>query len=322
MKIFITGASGFVGGAVTQALVADHHVFAMARSDRSAERVERLGAIAIRSDLATISAADLPQVDLVIHAAARAEEWGSYNAFYQANVEGTRNILKAAREGGVLRFIHVGTEAAMYEGQDLENIDESYPYALESSFPYAKTKALAEQLVLAANAPDFQTLSIRPRLVWGPGDQTVLPAVTDMLSKGAFAWVNHGQALTSTTHIDNLVHAIVLAMDNGKGGEAYFVSDNEALSYKAFLTQLVATQGLVVPEKNVPAGVLKVLAWLAEKSWAAFRVQSKPPLSRMAAAMLASTCTLNISKAQRELGYSPVKTLAQGFEEMRIQYLQ
>ena len=125
MKIFITGASGFVGGAIVKSLGSSHEFFAMARSERSSNAVIEVGAKPMKCDLESITADHLQGCETVIHCAAYAEEWGSEADFFDANVKGTKNIVKAAKLAGVKRFIFIGTEAALFKGQDMLNIDET-----------------------------------------------------------------------------------------------------------------------------------------------------------------------------------------------------
>lgn len=312
MKLFITGASGFIGGAITQRLSPHHQVKAMARSASSAEKVESLGAEAVSCDLLTITEGDLQGCDLVIHAAARAEEWGSYADFYQANVVGTRRMLEAAQGAGVKRFIHLGTEAALFRGQTMRQIDETTPYAFESPFPYSKTKALAEHAVLAAASATFHTLSLRPRLVWGPGDQTIVPAIKEMVAQGTFAWIDQGKVLSSTTYIDNLVAAVELALTEGGSGQAYFVCDEGEVNLRAFLTELLATEGISLPQKSFPSWLLKPLAHIVDRVWQVASIERKPPITRMAVAMMSRDCTLVCDKAKRDLGYAPIVSREEG----------
>src|SRR5262245_8385122 len=105
------------------------------------------------------------------------------------------------------------------------DIDEMYPYLVHTPFLYPKTKAEAEKVVLAANAPGFLTISLRPRFVWGSGDQTIMLVLKRVVEKGLYMWINQGRAQTSTTHIDNLVCAVELAFTHGRGGQAYFISN-------------------------------------------------------------------------------------------------
>lgn len=306
MRIFVTGASGFVGGHVVATLAERHAMLAMARSDRSQAMVEELGAEAVRCDLSTIEPEDLRDVDAVVHCAARAEDFGTRRQFWEANVEGTRRMLEVSRSAEVGRFVHIGTEAAVFDGRDLVGIDERHPYPRRHRFPYSETKAEAERLVLEANDEAMTTLSLRPRLVWGPRDNSVLPALLDTIERGAFAWVDGGRPRTSTTHVANLVHAVELALTGGRGGEAYFVTDGEDSTYREFLGRLVGTAGITPPARAIPGAVLRPLAWLVERSWGLVRPSARPPISRFAVAMMSSTVTIEIDKARQELGYAPI----------------
>lgn len=319
MKIFITGASGFIGGAITSKLRAvGHDVLAMSRSDTSDAKIRALGAEPVRSNLGDVDPQVLQGCEAIIHCAAYVEAWGTFDQFWQANVEGTAQLLQAAKKAGVRRFIHIGTEAALFRGQHMRNIDETYPYPKSTPFYYSKTKAEAERRVLQANAPEagFATLSIRPRLVWGPGDQTILPETLAMIERGAFAWIDGGHCRTSTTHIDNLVHAAILALDKGAGGEAYFVTDDEIVTFRDFLGRLIATQDVDVSDKSVPGFVLRGAAFVFETVWRGLRLKSSPPITRFAACIMSRDCTIRIDKAKRELGYHPVTSVDEGMATM------
>ncbi|MCA9706000.1 MAG: NAD-dependent epimerase/dehydratase family protein [Myxococcales bacterium] len=316
MKIFVTGASGFVGGHVVERLARDHEMLAMARSSRSEAVVRERGATPVRCDLDGIGPEALAGVDAVIHCAARVEDHGTRAQFWAANVEGTRRVLEAAKAAGVRRFIHVGTEAAIFSGRDLVDVDETHPYPEHHRFLYSETKAEAERLVLAANGEGLTTLSIRPRLIWGPRDASVLPALLDTIERGAFAWIDGGRPRTSTTHVVNLVHAIELALTRGKGGRAYFVTDGEDSTYREFLGRLIATTGVEVPSRSMPAAVVRPLAWLVERAWGLVRPSSRPPLSHFAVAMMASTVTIDIGRAREELGYAPVIGVDEGLRAL------
>ena len=96
-----------------------------------------------------------------------------------ANVEGTRNVLRACRAAGVARAVHVSTEAVLMHGQPLVHADESYPLALRSKAPYSRSKAMAEQVVLEEGHGALEVMIVRPRFVWGRGDTTLLPLLVE-----------------------------------------------------------------------------------------------------------------------------------------------
>lgn len=316
MRIFITGGSGFVGGHAIAALVGRHEVLALARSPTSAARVEALGARAVRGELGAVDAAALAGVDAVIHAAAFVEEWGTRAQYWAANVDGTAQLLAAARRAGVRRLIHVGTEAALFTGVDLVEIDERMPLPRRHRYLYSETKAEAERQVLAANDGDLTTLVIRPRLVWGEGDTTVLPTLLRMARAGGFAWIDGGHRWTSTTHVDNLVHALDLALTRGRGGEAYFVTDAGTRTLREFLTALARTRGVELPDRSLPSALVRPLAALLEGLWRLLRIRRPPPMTRFAIDMLACTLTIRIDKARRELGYTPVIAVEDGLARL------
>jgi nucleoside-diphosphate-sugar epimerase len=182
---------------------------------------------------------------------------------------------------------------------------------------YSATKARAELLVREANAEGFETVVVRPRLVWGPDDSTVLPGIVAAVESGRFRWVQGGRHRTSTTHIDNTVHGLRLAAERGRPGEAYFVTDGEPVVFREFITELLATRGVTPPDRNAPKALLRAAAVSCEAAWRRLPLPGDPPVTRMAYFLIANEVTIDIGKAQRELGYEPVKTIAAGMAELR-----
>lgn len=307
MRIFVTGGSGFIGGHVVTALSRAHTVLALARSDRAAAAVQARGAEPVRGELGAVDASALSGVDVVVHAAAFVEEYGTREQFWQANVEGTRQLLEVARGAGVGRFIHIGTEAALFTGNDLLNLDESTPLPPASAqrFLYSETKAEAERLVRAAVAPGFVPLVLRPRLVWGPGDTSVLPAIRKLVESGRWSWMDGGEARTSTTHVVNLVAAVERALVAGTPGEAYFIADEGELSLREFLTALLGTQGVVLPDRSVPGWLARGSATVVEGVWRGLRLSGAPPMVAFTTTMMSRSVTVRTDKARAELGWTP-----------------
>jgi nucleoside-diphosphate-sugar epimerase len=317
---FVTGASGFVGGALTRSLIADGwSVRALARSEPAAAKVAGLGAEPVRGDVGSASAisAGAQGCSLAFHAAALAAQWGTREEFELVNVVGTANALSGCADAGVRRFVHVGTEAALLDGEPLVNVDETAPLRPDAGPHYPATKARAELLVTDASRPGFETVVLRPRLVWGPGDETILPPLKAAVESGRFAWIGGGRHLTSTTHIDNAVHGLRLAAERGRPGRAYFVTDGEPVVFREFITELLATQGVDPGTRSIPRPVASGVAVACEATWRALPLRGEPPLTRLAVWLAGLEATIDISRARDELGYEPVTTIAEGMAGLR-----
>jgi nucleoside-diphosphate-sugar epimerase len=321
-QAFVTGGSGFIGGRLIERLRRDGWaVQALARSAASAGRVRELGADPVEGDLENIDAMreGARGCTLAFHAAAQLGEWGSRDEFMRVNVGGTGNALAAARDAGVRRFVHVGTEAGLIAGQPLVNVDESAPLRPDSKALYCATKAMAEQAVRDANGDGFETVVVRPRLVWGRGDTSILPALIKTIEAGRFAWIGGGSHLTSTTHVDNTVEGLVLGAERGEPGGVYFVTDGEPIVFRDFITELISTRGVEVPDRAMPVALARIAAGASETVWRTFHLRGQPPVTRLAVWLSSQECTIDISLARRQLGYEPVKTREQGMAEMRAE---
>ncbi|MCB9698640.1 MAG: NAD-dependent epimerase/dehydratase family protein [Alphaproteobacteria bacterium] len=318
MKVFVTGGSGFVGGHAIEALAAaGHEVLAMARSERSAEVVRGLGAAPVRCDLDTVAAEHLSGCDAVVHAAAYVEETGSWDDYWRANVEGTQRVVDAARAAGVRRFVLVSTNATVFDSSDQLDVDEAWPYPASPPFAYAATKAEAERRVLAADGEGMTTVALRPCFVWGPRDNTVLPALRRMAGDGSFVWIDGGRARVSTTHVANLVHAIELSLTQGRGGQAYFVADEDQVTLRQFVGGLATATGLTLPDRSVPAALARPAARALDLVFRTFRLGASP-VPVMTVDVMSSAMTVRTEKARAELGWTPVVDRERGLATLTL----
>ena len=311
--VFVSGGSGFVGRNLIRALVArGDRVLALARSSSAQQAVAALGATPIAADLLTVSAAQMQGCETVFHAAAVVDEWGPRAWFEEINVTGTRHLLEMARIAGVKCFVHVGTEAVFAEGPPLVNLDETRLIPEHPLPRYPATKAAAEKLVRAANCDELRTVVIRPRLIWGADDTSVLPKLVEAVKKGQFAWINGGRYLTSTCHVYNVVEGALLAAEKGSGGEAYFLTDGAPIEFRKFMTALFATRKVDPGNKNIPRVVASLLARSCEFLWEHLPLRGAPPLTRLAIVLGCQEVTVNDAKARRDLGYVGKVSVQQG----------
>ncbi|MGK3992444.1 NAD-dependent epimerase/dehydratase family protein [Sorangium sp. So ce1024] len=316
---FVTGGSGFVGRNLIAALRARGEVVrALARSDAAAAAVSRSGAEPVRGDLDDVDAlrGGMAGAQVVYHAAALVQDWGPREDYLRANVAGTEHALAAARAAGVRRFVHVSTEAVLLGGEPLVNVDERRPRPPSPVGLYPLTKALAEERVVAANSPELETVVVRPRLIWGLGDTSLLPQFVEAVRAGKFMWIDGGRALTSTCHVRNLCEGMILAAEKGRGGEIYFLTDGPPIETREFVTRMLATQGVDPGGRSVPRWLAAAFAQLAEWTWTGLRLKGAPPITRTVVRLFGAEVTVNDDKARRELGYQGTVSREAGLEEM------
>jgi nucleoside-diphosphate-sugar epimerase len=314
-RAFVTGGSGFLGKRLIAELVDARGVAvtALARSEAAAIAVRGVGAEPVRGDLDDVATMTLGMKghDVVLHAAAHVKAHGKLAEFLRVNVQGTENVLAAARAAGVRRVVHVGTEAVLADGKPIVRADEARPYPARPAGPYPISKGLAERAVLAASqVGGLETVVVRPRFIWGKGDTSVLPELVDAVRRRRFGWIGGGRYLTSTCHVANVVEGTLLAAERGEPGEIYFLTDGPPVELRAFLTELLATQGVDAGDRAIPR-------WIARTAAALTGWMRRPPITRTAIALVGVEVTVDDAKARRELGYVGKVTREAGLAEMR-----
>ncbi|MEY9212587.1 NAD-dependent epimerase/dehydratase family protein [Thermobifida halotolerans] len=326
MRVLVTGASGFLGSHVAEAcLRAGDEVRALVRPTSDPGHLRTLPGVEIvhgdLGDTASLRAA-AEGVDVVHHSAARVLDHGSRAQFWDTNVEGTRRLLEAARDGGARRFVFVSSPSAVMDGRDQVDVDESIPYPRRYLNLYSQTKAAAERLVLAADAPGFTTCALRPRAVWGPRDRHgFMPKLLGRLLAGRLPDLSGGRRVTAALcHCANAAHACVLAARaDGVGGRAYFVTDAEPVDVWAFMAEVAEMFGAPPPRRRVPPVLRDALVEAVELAWRMpfLAHHHDPPLSRYSVALLTRSSTYDTAAARRDLGYRPLVDRSTGLEGLR-----
>ena len=323
MRALVTGGGGFLGSGICRALLAQgHEVIALQRSEAPA--LAKLGVIVRRGDLQdseTVARAAIA-CDVIFHVAAKAGHWGSYLDYFRANLEGTRHVLAACQAQNVPRLVYTSTPSVVHRGGDLEGVDERMPYAKRFLAHYPATKAIAEREVLAANGPALATVALRPHLIWGPGDNHLLPRILERARAGRLRFIGKPGKRIDTTYIDNAVAAhlqaaAALAPDSAVAGNAYFISNGEPLATEDMINRLLACAGMEPVHARVPFAVAYALGGLLELAYSALRLKGEPIMTRFVAEQLATAHWYDISAAQRDFGFSPQVSMEQGFAELR-----
>jgi nucleoside-diphosphate-sugar epimerase len=320
--VLVTGGGGFLGRALVRHLLASGHtVRSFARG--AYPELEALGVEVHRGDLTDVTAVRraCEGCGLVIHNAARAAVWGSRAAFQGPNVVGTRHVLDACRQEGVGRLVFTSTASVVFGRRDICGGDESLPYPTRPATPYAATKAEAERLVLAADSPALRTISLRPHLIWGPGDTQIVPRIIAQARAGKVVRVGDGTNVVDTTYIDNAAAAHVKAAEallaNPRAsGRAYFISNGEPANLWALVDRILAAAGLAPVRRSVPAPVAVALGTVIESAHSILKRPGEPRLTRFLAEELSTSHWFDIGAARRELGYEPCVSLSEGLERL------
>ena len=318
--VFVTGGSGFLGRRLIPALVsAGYRVTAMARSDHSAKVVGRLGATAVNCELTSSSSeltAKMRGCDMVVHAAGHFHEGDGHAAYERDNIVGTQTMLAAAESAGVRRFVYIGAAGCLVGGKPVLDADESWPLQELAYSPYFRSKSIADRAVRAASRPGFATCVVRPGLIWGGVDDMFTKSIADATRAGKMMFIDHGAYSIVTSHVDNTVRGIVLALEKGVGGEAYFIFDEGTVRTRDFFGLLLRTQGLEAPDKSIPYGVAWAIASVAEAAWKVFRRPGSPPVNRELVKLTGGPFVVSDRKARAELGYTPVVSREAAIEAM------
>lgn len=322
---FITGASGFIGGQLAARLLREGRaVRVLAR--RPLPELEKLGARVITGDLHDLAALrqGCAGAGTVFHVAGRVGVWGPAGDFLRVNVEGTRHVIAACLTAGVRRLVYTSSPSVVFNGGNLAGVDESAPLCTEAPCAYPTSKAEAERLVSAANSAEFATVSLRPHLVWGPGDRNVVPRVLALARKGRLKIVGAGRNLVDCTHIANVVDAHLLAeraLTGGRApGQAYFITNGEPIVLWDWINELLRGVGVAEIRKHVPLGTAYAAGAVLETLWSVLPFKGEPPMTRFVAKELATDHWFRIDAARRDLGYVPRVTMAAGTAELLAHY--
>src|SRR6185437_3142158 len=206
----------------------------------------------------------------------------------RANVLGTANVLTACCHHGITRLVYTSSPSVVFNGQDMAGVDESTPYPSHYEAAYPQTKALAERMVLSANGAALATVSLRPHLIWGPGDNHLIPRILARARTGRLRRIGTESKLIDSVYIDNAADAHLLAADHlapGSpiAGKAYFISQGEAVPLWDLVNRILGAAGLGPITRSVSPRLAYVVGWLLETIYALFRWDSEPPLTRFIA---------------------------------------
>jgi nucleoside-diphosphate-sugar epimerase len=323
MKVLVTGGTGFLGFGIAQQLVKqDFEVVTFSRAEKDLMKegvVHHRGSV---SDFTALKTA-MQGCEAVFHVAAKTGIWGSYDSFYNTNVMGTENVVRACIELGVPYLVYTSSASVIYQDNS-EGKNERIPYPEKFDAPYPKTKAIAEQVVLRANGPKLVTCALRPHLIWGPGDMHFLPRLSARRRKDQLRLLGSKQYLIDTIYIDNAVAAhlqILKKMQKDPervAGKTYFISQDEPISIGAFTNGLLDAMGLPPVTKTMNADLAMFAGWLFQNVYKLLKIPSEPVLTVFLAKQLSSSHWYDISAAKQDFGFAPVISIVEGMNKLKM----
>jgi nucleoside-diphosphate-sugar epimerase len=324
MNALVTGGGGFLGSAIVRRLSKrGDRVSSLSRGHYP--ELTALGVTQHQGDIADSIAVSRAAAgcDIVFHVAAKAGVGGRYADYYRANVTGTANVLTACRHHGISLLVYTSSPSVVFDGRDMAGVDESVPYSKHYEAAYPQTKAIAEQMVLRANGTTLATVSLRPHLIWGPGDNHLIPRILARARSGRLRRIGKEANLIDSVYIDNAADAHLLAADrlapdSPIAGKAYFITQGEPVPLWDLVNRILDCAGLGPVTRSLPAGLAYGAGWLLEVVYALLRPDGEPPLTRFVARELATAHWFDIRAARRDLGYEPKVSLDEGMRRLKV----
>jgi len=338
MHALVTGPGGFLGRYIVEQLLArGDRVRGLVRRDPARGEYPELAAAGVemvRGDLADRDAVvrACEGIDCVFHVAGKVGVWGHWLEFFQANVQGTLNVIAACKQQGVPRLVFTSSPSVTFDAADKANVnqrgvDESAPYPTAWLAHYPHSKALAEDFVLSANGVEHQngqlrTCALRPHLVWGPRDHHLTARLIARARAGKLRRVGDGENRVDMIYVENAAEAHLLAADalaredSPVAGKAYFLSQGEPVRCWEWVDEILALVGLPPVQKSISAGAAYRAGQALEWAYWLTRRQAEPPMTRFVARSLSTDHWFDIRAARQDFGYQPRVSTAEGMRRL------
>lgn len=318
MKVLVTGGRGLLGSAVIREVQAAGHECVVVQRNTSGvsgvqEYLDDLIAPRFSNDW-------MKGIGVVIHLAAKVGIVGSGAEFYESNVRATRLLMETAKSHGVQRFIYASSPSVAHTGTPLIAAGASVADPGRVRGAYSQTKAQAELDVLNAHSPNFQTIALRPHLVWGPGDTQLIERVVSRARAGKLFLIDGGYSLIDTTFVTNAASAFAQAITATENayGLAHMVTNGQPRTVRETLAQITNAAGLPAPTRSVPFRAAIAAGYAAEVLWK--NRKDEPPLTSFLVEQLATAHWFDITRTKSLLNWDPVTSLDQGFAELAKWY--
>jgi 2-alkyl-3-oxoalkanoate reductase len=320
-NILVTGGGGFLGKAIVRQLLAKGHRVASFSRNLYPE-LEVMGVIQLTGDITNPRAVNdaVRGMDAVFHVAAKAGVWGTFAEYYRPNVTGTRNVITACRSEHVPKLVYTSSPSVVFDGGDMQGVDESVPYPTHYHAPYPQTKAMAEQSVMAAANDELRTVVLRPHLIWGPEDRHLVPRI--IARADSLRRVGDGNNRVDTIYVDNAARAHVLAMEAleknpSVSGKVYFISDDDPICLWEMVDRILDAGGKSPVTRSISPTAAYLIGAVLEWLYRTFSISREPRMTRFVARELATSHWFDISGARRDLGYTADISIDEGMKRLK-----
>lgn len=319
-RVLVTGGGGFLGSAIVKRLVKrGDRVISFSRGFYP--ELAKMGVEQIQGNISDAAAVQQAcrKADLVFHVAAKPGVWGNYATYYRTNVLGTRNVIDACKQHHVSGLVYTSSPSVVFDGTDMEGVNESVPYPEKYLAHYPKTKAMAEQMVTAAAAEGLKTVILRPHLIWGPNDNHLVPRIIERANR--LVKVGNGRNLVDTIYIDNAADAHIRAADQLEqchhlSGKVYFISQDEPVPLWDMVNNILSAAGLFPVQRSISRNTAWMIGAVLEFVYKAFKIPGEPRMTRFLADELSTAHWFDISAAKKDLGYEPKISIEEGLSRL------
>ncbi len=318
-RALVTGGGGFLGRAVVQVLQQKGvDVRSFSRHPHPTGVPHTCGDISNATAIADAASG----CDTIFHVAAKAGIWGAWEAYQRINVQGTQNVIDACHAHGIKRLIYTSSPSVIFDGNDMEGVDESVPYPTHYHAPYPKSKAMAERLVCAANGKSLATVSLRPHLIWGPGDQHLVPRILAKGRSGTLRRIGTRDCLVDTIYIDNAAEAHVcaamhLSIGSPVAGRCYFISNNEPIPLWDMVNRILDAGNVPAVKRTVSPTTAYALGTVFEYLYKLCQISKEPPMTRFVAKELSTAHWFNTAAAERDFHFQPRISIHEGMQRLK-----
>jgi len=315
----VTGANGFIGSRLCARLTqSGATVTAMVRPSSDLGFLKPLKSLslvtAVLADLSTLQEA-MRGVSVVYHVAGYVRDWGPWRVFYEANVEGVRNVMEAARQSGVKRVIHVSS-VSVYGFPGKADISEEEPFIARPDDPYITTKVEGERLALKYQGKGLEVVVVRPAGVYGPHDRTTTAQIIPALLQGRFGYVDGGRHLMAPLFVENLVDLMMLAAERSEApGQAYNAMDDGRVTWREYIEWMCEDLGCRPPKLSLPRQVVWPLAVGVDYAARWIGMKESPMINKYRIRAVMADAHYATAKAKRELGWRPRTSTREGIRQ-------